>query len=104
MDQQELETHIRAGEDISTEFKLCGNHPERDFFETVCSFANRQGGNVFLGVEDDGTVVGVPRDATLDIKRNVAKVLNNPQTFHPAPLVEMEDVDYDDRVVIRVRG
>lgn len=102
MNRQELVTHIRAGEGISTEFKRCGNHPERDFFETVCSFANRQGGNVFLGVEDDGTVVGVQKDAALDIKRNVAKVLNNPQTFRPAPLVEMEDVDYDDRVVIRV--
>ena len=49
MDQQELVAHIRSGEGISTEFKRCGSHPEEDFFQTVCSFANRQGGNVFLG-------------------------------------------------------
>ncbi len=102
MDQRELEAHLRAGEGISTEYKRCSNKPERDFFETVCSFANRQGGNILLGVEDDGTVVGVARNATRDIKRSIAKTLNNPQVFRPAPLVEMEDVNYDDRVIIRV--
>ena len=102
MDRRELMAHLRAGEGISAEFKRCGNRPEKDFFETVCSFANRQGGNIFLGVEDDGTVTGVARDATRDIKRNIASVLNNPDLFNTAPLIEMEDVDYDDKVVIRV--
>ncbi len=102
MDQRELETHIRAGKGISTEFKRCGNQPEMDFFETVCSFANRQGGNIFLGVEDDGTVLGVSRNAALGIKRNIANVLNNPKVFRPAPLVEPEDVECDGKLVIRV--
>lgn len=102
MDQRELEAHLRAGEGMSTEYKRCGNRPERDFYETACSFANRQGGNIFLGVEDDGRVVGVARNAARDIKRNIANVLNNPSLFRPAPLVEMEDVDYDGKVVIRV--
>lgn len=102
MDRRELVAHLRAGEGISAEFKRCGNRPEKDFFETVCSFANRQGGNIFLGVEDDGTVTGVARDATRDIKRNIANMLNNPDVFNTAPLIEMEDVDYDDKVVVRV--
>lgn len=102
MDHRELAAHLRSGEGISTEFKRCGNRPETDFFETVCSFANRQGGNIFLGVEDDGAVIGVPRDSVLEIKRNIANVLNNPKLFRPAPLVEMENVDYKDKVVIRV--
>lgn len=102
MDQRELMVHLKAGEGISTEFKRCGNHPEQDFFETVCSFANRQGGNIFLGVEDDGAAVGVPRHSVLDVKRNIASVLNNPKMFRPSPLVEMENIDCDDGVVIRV--
>ena len=102
MDQRELEAHLRAGEGISTEYKRCGNKPERDFFETVCSFANRQGGSIFLGVEDDGTVSGVPTKAVRDIKRNIANVLNDPNLFRPAPLVETESVECGDKVVIRV--
>ena len=67
MDRRELVAHLRAGEGISAEFKRCGNRPEKDFFETVCSFANRQGGNIFLGVEDDGTVsTGLDTYSTTD--------------------------------------
>lgn len=102
MDQRELDDRISAGEGISTEFKRCGNKPEEDFFQTVCSFANRQGGSVFLGIEDDGSVSGVPSRSATDIKRNIANVLNNPRLFRPAPLVEIEDVAYGDRTVIRV--
>lgn len=102
MDRRELAAHIRSGEGISTEFKRCGNQPGRDFFETVCSFANRQGGSIFLGVEDDGTVSGVAENSALGVKRNIANVLNDPNLFHPAPLVEVEDIDYDGKLVIRV--
>ena len=102
MDQRKLEAHIRAGEGISTEFKRCGNQPETDFFETVCSFANRQGDNIFLGVGDDRTVLGVSRNAAPGTKRNIANVLNNPKVFRPAPLVEPEDVKCDGKLVIRV--
>ena len=102
MDKRELAAHIRSGEGISTEFKRCGNRPERDFFKTVCSFANRQGGNIFLGVEDDCAISGVPKASALGVKRNIANVLNDPNLFRPSPLVEVEDVDCDGKLVIRV--
>lgn len=31
----------------------------RGFLETVVAFANRNGGTILIGVDDDGTVVGV---------------------------------------------
>ena len=34
------------------------NQPGADVFETICSFANRQGGNLLLSVLDDGSVEG----------------------------------------------
>lgn len=55
-----LDRYIQAGEGISVEFKRCGSQPGTDTFEAICSFANRQGGSVLLGVRDDGTVEGVP--------------------------------------------
>lgn len=62
-----LDRYIRAGEGISVEFKRCGSQPRQDTFETICSFANRQGGSVLLGVRDDGTVEGVPEASALAI-------------------------------------
>ena len=43
---------LEQGEGLSVEFKRCGAVPEKDTFETVCSFANRQGGTSLLGVND----------------------------------------------------
>lgn len=61
MDQSEFVSFKDEG--LTAEFKRCGNQPEKDTFETICSFANRQGGSIFLGVQDDGAVLGVPRQA-----------------------------------------
>ena len=55
-----LDRYIQAGEGMSIEFKRCGFKPGQDTFETICSFANRQGGCILLGVRDDGAVEGVP--------------------------------------------
>lgn len=61
MDANDLLSHIRSGEGLMTEFNRCGGEPERDVYETICSFANRQGGNAFLGVTDGGDIIGVPQ-------------------------------------------
>lgn len=93
---------IAQGEGSTVEFKRCGNKPERDIFETICSFANREGGNILLGVHDDATIAGVnPREA-VSIQRNIANVVSNPNCFNTAPLVESERIDIDDKVVVRV--
>ena len=81
MDRKELERYLAQGEGLTTEFKRCGNQPGDDTYESICAFANRQGGNVFLGVEDDGRVVGVSKGRGLAIGRTVANAVNNPKLF-----------------------
>lgn len=43
---------INIGEKIDVEFKKAENGLNKDIYETVCSFNNRNGGHIFLGVED----------------------------------------------------
>lgn len=98
-----LEKYIQTGENISVEFKRCGSQPSRDTFETICSFANRQGGNLLLGVCDDGSVEGVPETAALSIERNISNVTNDPNLFNVSPLIEFERLhDFEGKLVIRV--
>ena len=98
-----LDRYIQAGEGISVEFKRCGSQPGKDTFETICSFANRQGGSMLLGIRDDGTVEGVPEASALSIERNISNVTSNPNLFNVSPLVEFERLrDADGRLVIRV--
>lgn len=98
-----LEGYVRAGEGMNLEFKRCGGKVERDVYETICSFANRQGGSILLGVLDDGTVSGVSPKAVASIERNIVNVANDPSMFNVAPALEFERLEGDGgKIVIRV--
>lgn len=98
-----LDRYLQAGEGISVEFKRCGSQPGTDTFETICSFANRQGGSILLGVRDDGSVEGVPESSALSVERNISNVTSNPKLFNVSPLVEFERLhDPEGKLVIRV--
>ena len=102
MTPQELRAVLAQGEDASVEFKRCGAQPERDTFETVCSFANRQGGTIFLGVNDDGTIEGVNPKLVREIERNIVNVISNPNSFNATPATEFERIQTDDGLVLKL--
>ena len=70
---------INEGEGLNVEFKRCKDRITNSIYETVCSFSNRYGGYILLGVEDDGTVSGVEPGAVKRIKKDFANSLNNSQ-------------------------
>lgn len=78
-----LREKLKAGENLVSEFNRCGNGIHDDVYETVCAFLNRFGGDIFLGVEDDGSVCGVPEKAVKDLIRNFLNKLNSPELFSP---------------------
>lgn len=102
MNVGDFEQHLQNGESTTVEFKRCGNKPGQDTFETICSFGNRLGGSIFLGVEDDGTVVGIGNPDADEVKRNVINVANNPRLFDSLPSLEFEDIDYHGKKVVRI--
>ncbi|RSX58470.1 RNA-binding domain-containing protein [Bifidobacterium samirii] len=102
MVRDELDAVLKEGESVTVEFKRCGDRPHPDVFETVCSFANRLGGSIYLGVNDDGAVEGIDPKRAVEVERNIANVISNRNLFSPAPNVETERIDCDGRVVIRI--
>jgi predicted HTH transcriptional regulator len=54
----ELKQLVAKGEGLYTEFKRKVNHPDKIVKEVV-AFANTNGGKLLLGVDDDGTLVGL---------------------------------------------
>ena len=56
VDTKAIKKILEIGETVAVEFKRCGNGIENDIYESVCSFLNRFGGDLFMGVLDDGTV------------------------------------------------
>ncbi|WP_303311691.1 helix-turn-helix domain-containing protein [Hymenobacter sp. BT730] len=91
----ELLELIAQGEGERLEFKKKTTHPTR-IARTLVSLANTHGGQVLVGVEDDGRVVGV-RDAEEEmyVLRLAAELYTDP----PVPL-SFQEVEEDGRTVL----
>ncbi|MBQ6472773.1 MAG: putative DNA binding domain-containing protein, partial [Victivallales bacterium] len=85
------------------EFKRCGGNPGADTFESYCAFLNRDGGDLFLGVADDGTVLGVPEQAADSTVRNLIKVMNDRNQLDPPFYILPEVFDYKGKKIVHLR-
>jgi len=59
---QEILELIAKGESTTLEFKESKTSINRSVYQTICSFLNRHGGTVLLGVQDSGHIQGVSPD------------------------------------------
>jgi ATP-dependent DNA helicase RecG len=95
-----LQQLLRDGEGLTVEFKRCVSELPKSVYETVCSFSNRYGGYLLLGVEDDGTVTGVAPEAVERIKKDFASALNNAQRFSPTLYITLNESGIDGKIVL----
>ncbi len=106
MNRKKLEKMLREGEGYTVEFKECVHALNDSVFETVCSFSNRYGGVILLGVKEvdgRGVVVGVDPKAADGMKKNFVNQLNNPQKINPSLYLTLEEFDYDGKLVLWVQ-
>jgi ATP-dependent DNA helicase RecG len=102
MDASKVRLLLAEGEDLTVEFKQASNGIHSDVYESVCSFSNRYGGYILLGVEDDGTVLGVNRNAAPDMKKNFISQINNSSFIAPTLFLELEEVELDGKLILAV--
>lgn len=79
----ELLTLIEQGEGLTVEFKKSTSDITKDVYETVCSFSNRDGGHIFLGVKDDGSVLGIQPNCIDRMKKDFVTSVNNENKMYP---------------------
>ena len=92
-----LRALIRRGEGEQLEFKKKTTHPMR-IARTLASLANTHGGQVLVGVEDDGRIVGV-RDAEEEMYQ-----LREAAAHYIEPPLELsfEEIEDEEGVVVIV--
>lgn len=59
-------------------------------------------GDIFIGVLDDGTVIGVPPKSAPEIGKNFITVISNPALFAPTIYLSPEIVEYEGHTIIHV--
>lgn len=106
MTVKELKKIIDTGEKIDVEFKKSENDLTRDIYESVCSFNNRIGGHIILGVID-GTkeIRGVNPDRVDKMLKNFTTSINNANKINPPMYLTPEvfdDVDGKTLIYIHV--
>jgi ATP-dependent DNA helicase RecG len=93
---------LNIGETVTVEFKRCSDGVRADTYETVCSFLNRFGGDIYLGVEDNGEIRGVPENSAPDIIRNFVKMISNPDIISPTIYLAPEIFEYENKYLVHI--
>ena len=96
MDVAELKNLISEGENFKIEFKRQFSSVEKIAKELI-AFANTKGGMILFGVDDDGTIYGVPSEKSeINLIREAAKDYCEPPID---PIVQVIELNRKDVVV-----
>lgn len=97
-----LEKLINNKESISIEFKEAKKELPTSLFETICAMLNRNGGHIFLGIKNNGEIVGVYKDYIKDMQRNFANLCNNPEKIFPTIHLELKEYIYLEKHILYI--
>lgn len=100
---EELQKLIDGGENITVEFKESHMDITKDVYETVCSFSNRDGGHIFLGVKNNGNIIGIQNDKVEKIKKQFVTTINNDSKMYPPLYLTPVPYEVDGKQILYIR-
>ena len=103
MKLEEIIKLIQNGEKIDIEFKESNNALPKNIYDSVCSFNNRNGGHILLGVNDEKLIVGVNEDKIDKIIKEFTTSVNNSQKIYPPLYLTPVPVNIKGKTVIYIR-
>ena len=79
----ELLNLIQQGENQIVEFKKSTTDITKDVYESICAFSNRDGGHIFLGIKDNGEILGIDPAYIGKMKKDFVTAVNNANKMYP---------------------
>lgn len=99
-DEREMLDICRAGEDQIHEFKAAGTEVQK-LTKEIAAFANsRQGGLIFYGVENDGTIAGTDKHRQ-ELDQSLQNSVHN--AISPALIIDIQEKDVLGYKIILIR-
>ena len=102
MKLEEIIKLIQNGEKIDIEFKESNNALPKNIYDSVCSFNNRNGGHILLGVSDKKIIIGVNEDKIDKIIKEFITSVNNSQKIYPPLYLTPVPVNIKGKTVIYI--
>ena len=97
MDTSELLELIEKGEDSQTQFKERFGSIDALAAE-ICAFCNSNGGNIIVGVSDDGGITGLTKEEIHKLNEWVSNTCS--QKIDPQVNVTTQNIKYPDKIVM----
>jgi ATP-dependent DNA helicase RecG len=90
-------------EGLRLEFKKASSALPSNLFDSICAMLNRDGGDILLGVDDDGTILGVSETVYHSLMVDISNLSNNPQKLNPPFILHPTFHVVDDKVIIHIQ-
>lgn len=103
MTEREIKKLIKNGEKINVEFKESKETLTKDLYDSVCSFNNRNGGHIILGVNDKREIVGVNPQKIDKMIKEFTTAINNSKKIYPPLYLTPVEMDIDGKKIIYIR-
>ena len=94
---------LKLKENIQLEFKEAMNALPANLFETICAMLNRNGGDLLLGVADNGYIVGVAEKAMSSMITNIVNLSNNNQKLDPPFILYPQSYTLEGKNIIHIQ-
>lgn len=103
MNIERVKRLLKQKENIRLEFKEAVSALPGNLFETICAMLNRDGGDIILGVQDDGTVAGVNKDGMDAMVANLVNLSNNSQKLDPPFILYPQNYELKGKSIIHIQ-
>ncbi len=100
MTEETFKALCSKGEGVQLEYKTCAEQISDALYESVCAFLNHNGGQILVGVADDGSISGVNPDKVELLKANIINSTKNRELFLPCPHIIPQSLLVDGKIVI----
>lgn len=94
---------LKQKENIRLEFKESRTDLPANLFESICAMLNREGGDILLGVSDDGSVKGIEANRLETIKANLVTLSNNANKLDPPFILFPQTYEVKGQTIIHIQ-
>lgn len=94
---------LNQKENIRLEFKEAITALPNNLFESICAMLNRDGGDIILGANDNGVIVGVDPLSISSMVTNLVSLSNNNQKLDPPFILFPQIYQLQDKKIIHIQ-